>query len=135
MCPSRGEVRRRHERLPLRHGRRLVGTGGHGVGHPLSAGIPHGDEQFIDPQAVQVIPYLSHGLLTEQDAQAAAAKAIHDPYPSVERATEGSLSGDELAFANAVVAAAESLHDPLTADEQGGAQQVDGDPVRRRSPR
>ena len=53
-------------------------------GIPLSAGIPHGDEQFIDQQAVQVIPYLSHGLLTEADAQAAAAEAIHDPYPSVD---------------------------------------------------
>ena len=62
-------------------------------GIPLSAGIPHGDEQFIDPQAVQVIPYLSHGMLTEADAQA-------------------------LAFANAVVAAAESLHDPIGPGEQ-----------------
>jgi hypothetical protein len=49
-------------------------------GIPLSAGIPEGDEQFIDAQAVQVIPYLSQGILTEADAQAAAAEAIHDPY-------------------------------------------------------
>ena len=62
-------------------------------GIPLSAGIPHGGEQFVDPQAVQVIPYLSHGVLTEADAQA-------------------------LAFINAVVAAAESLHDPIGAGEQ-----------------
>jgi hypothetical protein len=48
-------------------------------GIPLSAGIPEGDEQFIDAQAVQVIPYLSQGILTEADAQAAAAEAIHDP--------------------------------------------------------
>ena len=68
-------------------------------GIPLSAGIPHGDEQFIDPQAVQVHPYLSHGLLTEQDAQAAAAKAIHDP--SQRRAATEGMLGDELAFANA----------------------------------
>ena len=61
-------------------------------GIPLSAGIPHGDEQFIDPQAVQVIPYLSHGLLTEQDAQAAAAEAIHDPYPQRRAASEGGAS-------------------------------------------
>ena len=113
-------------------------------GIPLSAGIPHGDEQFIDPDAVQVIPYLSHGLLTEADAQAAAAEAIHDPYltdvfvrpgeslggPDGDEiairnalATQGSLSGDELAFANAIVAAAESIHDPATAAERGSTQQ------------
>ena len=61
-------------------------------GIPMSAGIPHGDEQFIDSQAVQVIPYLSHGMLTESD---------------------------ELAFANAVIAAAESLHDPIGPGELG----------------
>ena len=49
-------------------------------GIPLSAGIPHGDEQFLAEEEVQVIPYLSHGILTEQDAQATAAEAIHDPY-------------------------------------------------------
>jgi hypothetical protein len=49
-------------------------------GIPVSAGIPEGDEQFIDSQGVQVIPYLSQGILTEADAQAAAAEAIHDPY-------------------------------------------------------
>jgi hypothetical protein len=42
-------------------------------GIPLSAGIPHGDEQFIDDQAVDVIPYLSHGILTQEDAD-------EDPY-------------------------------------------------------
>ena len=35
-------------------------------GIPLSAGIPHGDEQFIDEQGVEVIPYLSHGILTQE---------------------------------------------------------------------
>jgi hypothetical protein len=49
-------------------------------GIPVSAGIPEGDEQFIDQNAVQVIPYLSHGILTESEAQVAAATAIHDPY-------------------------------------------------------
>ena len=49
-------------------------------GIPVSAGIPEGDEQFIDPQGVEVIPYLSHGILTESDALAAAAQAINDPY-------------------------------------------------------
>src|SRR3954470_9093779 len=49
-------------------------------GVPVSAGIPQGDEQFIAPDSVQVIPYLSHGILSEADAQVAAAEAIHDPY-------------------------------------------------------
>ena len=49
-------------------------------GIPLSAGIPHGDEQFIDWQAVDVIPYLSHGLLTQEDAGATDAQAADDPY-------------------------------------------------------
>ena len=82
-------------------------------GIPLSAGIPQGDEQFVDPAAAQVIPYLSHGVLTEADAQAAAAEAIHDPYQSV-----GSRrpDGDEIAIRNAIeartLAAAEAIHDP-----------------------
>ena len=103
-------------------GSRYVSTGGWSglvdmdSGIPLSAGIPHGDEQFLVEQEVQVIPYLSHGILTEQDAQAAAAEAIHDPYV-IE--SQGSITSDELAFANAVVASAESLHDPLTAEELG----------------
>jgi len=106
-------------------------------GIPLSAGIPHGDEQFLAEQEVQVIPYLSHGMLTEQDVQAAAAEAIHDPYvvesqisPSGDEIafknaieSQGNLSSDEIAFANAVVAAAESLHDPLTADELASTTQ------------
>ena len=81
-------------------------------GIPLSAGIPQGDEQFIDPQAVQVIPYLSHGLLTEADAQAAAnaqvaiAEATHDPYLTdvFVRPGEslGGPDGDEIAIRNAL---------------------------------
>ncbi len=91
-------------------------------GIPLSAGIPHGDEQFIDPTAVQVVPYLSQGLLTQEQADAAAAKAIHDPYLTdvFVRPGEslGGPDGDAIAFANALVAAAESLHDPIGAGEQ-----------------
>jgi hypothetical protein len=48
-------------------------------GIPLSAGIPHGDEQFIDEQAVDVIPYLSHGILTPEQANLTQARA-DDPY-------------------------------------------------------
>ena len=85
-------------------------------GIPLSAGIPHGDEQFVDSQSAQVIPYLSHGMLTEADAQAAAAvaaEAIHDPYPSVSSTRP---DGDEIAIRNAIeaqtLAAAEAIRDP-----------------------
>jgi hypothetical protein len=35
-------------------------------GHSAVRGHPQGDEQFIDTKAVQVIPYLSHGLLTRR---------------------------------------------------------------------
>ena len=65
---------------------RYVSTGGWSgevdveSGIPVSAGIPEGDEQFIAPQVSQVIPYLSHGLLTQADADAAAAEAVHDPF-------------------------------------------------------
>ena len=82
-------------------------------GIPLSAGIPHGDEQFVDPQALQVIPYLSHGILTEADATVVAARSIRDRYPSV-----GSTrpDGDEIAIRNAIeaqtLAGAEAIRDP-----------------------
>jgi len=49
-------------------------------GVPLSAGIPFGDEEFIDEQSVEVIPYLSHGMLTLADADATVAQADDDPY-------------------------------------------------------
>jgi hypothetical protein len=75
-------------------------------GIPLSAGIPHGDEQFIDPKAVQVVPYLSQGILTQEQADAAAAQAIHDPYLTdvFVRPGEslGGPDGDAVAFANAL---------------------------------
>ena len=49
-------------------------------GVPLSAGMPLGDEQFIADESVQVIPYLSHGILTQEQADATAAQAGEDPY-------------------------------------------------------
>ena len=48
-------------------------------GIPISAGIPQGDEQFIDAQSVTVIPYLSHGILTQDEADA-TAQTNGDPY-------------------------------------------------------
>ena len=66
-----------------------------------------------------MIPYLSQGLLTQADADAAAAKTVHDPYPvSARQPDVFGPNGDEIAFANALVAAAESLHDPIGAGEQ-----------------
>ena len=49
-------------------------------GIPISAGIPHGDELFIEDQALEVIPYLSHGILTREAADATAAQVGDDPY-------------------------------------------------------
>ena len=72
-------------------------------GVPLSAGIPEGDEQFIDDQAPQVIPYLSHGLLTEDDARTAAAESIGDPNLSrFDVPSLGRVDGDQVAMANAL---------------------------------
>jgi hypothetical protein len=122
-------------------------------GIPLSAGIPHGDEQFIDPTAVQVVPYLSQGLLTQEQADAAAAKAIHDPYLTdvFVRPGEslGGPDGDAIAFANAIQSrqplvipylshgmlteadaqtmAATAIHDPYPSSAR--ETRVDGDTV------
>jgi len=48
-------------------------------GIPQSAGIPLGDDKLIDGQAVGVIPYLSHGILTQDEADA-TAQTNGDPY-------------------------------------------------------
>ena len=76
------------------------------VGIPITAGIPEGDEQFIALDSVQVIPYLSHGILTQEEADAAAAKAIHDPYLTDVFVRQGESlggpDGDAIAFANAL---------------------------------
>ena len=112
------------------NGSRYVAAGGWSgqvdmeSGIPMSAGIPHGDEQFVDPQTVMVIPYLSHGVLTEADAQAAAAEAIHDPYLSdiFVRPGEslGGPDGDTIAIRNALetqtLQVAEAIHDPYLSD-------------------
>ena len=57
------------------------------------------DEGSDSSRSATVIPYLSHGILTEADARAAAAATIRDRYPS-ESVT--SPDGDALAFANAI---------------------------------
>ncbi len=70
-------------------GTKIVSAGGWSgavdaeTGIPASSGIPQGDEQFLNGEAIKVIPYLSHGTLTEADRAAAAvasAESIHDPY-------------------------------------------------------
>ena len=75
-------------------------------GIPITAGIPEGDEQFIDEQGVEVIPYLSHGILTQEEANAAKAQAIHDPYLTDvfvrQGESLGGADGDAIAFANAL---------------------------------
>ena len=122
-------------------------------GIPISAGIPQGDEQFIDSTAVQVVPYLSHGLLTQEQADAAAAKAIHDPYLTdiFVRPGEslGGPDGDAVAFANALrsqqplvipylshgilteadarAAASQTIHDPYPTSAR--ETRLDGDTV------
>jgi len=75
-------------------------------GIPISAGIPQGDEQFIDAQSVTVIPYLSHGILTQDEADAVKAQAIHDPFLTDVFVRQGESlggpDGDAIVFANAV---------------------------------
>ena len=75
------------------------------TGIPLSAGIPNGDEQYAGEQSIQVIPYLSQGILTEADQAAAAAEAIHDPYLTDAYVRQGeSLGGpDGIALQSASV--------------------------------
>jgi len=56
-------------------------------GIPCAAGIPSLGDDIVDVKAVRVIPYLSHGILTQEQADAAASKAIRravhdDPFLS-----------------------------------------------------
>jgi hypothetical protein len=105
-------------------------------GIPLSAGIPHGDEQYIDEQAVEVIPYLSHGILTQEEADATAAQAIHDPYLSDINVRPGESlggpdglsrsDGDAIAFANAIESQQPTVIPYLS---QGLLTQADADAV------
>ena len=101
------------------------------TGIPLSAGIPYGNDRVLPEEEVQVISYLSHGILTEEDARAESARALVSRKKSVGRPdgdaiaiknvlqSRDQLSAEELAFVNAVIGAADSLHDPLTAEPQG----------------
>jgi len=106
-------------------------------GIPLPAGIPYGNDLILPEKEVQVIPYLSHGILTEEDAKAATARSIASRNKSVDRPdgdaiaiknalqSRDRLSHEELAFVTAVVGAAESLHDPLTEDPQRISSETD----------
>lgn len=80
-------------------------------GIPVSAGIPTED------QTMQVIPYLSHGMLTESDASLAAAEAIHDPYLTDVFVRQGESlggpDGSEAATAKAVQSRAVPSGDEL----------------------
>ena len=109
------------------------------TGIPLSAGIPRGDEPFLGDESLQVIPYLSHGILTEADQAAAAAEAIHDPYLTDVFVRQGESlggpDGEELAFARAVVAAADSLHDPIGGERANVSPSIRGEMVKSRQPK
>ena len=89
-------------------------------GIALSAGIPHGDEQFIESQVLQV--------------RAGAAAQADDDQFRIEHATEaraqGGLSGYLIDVADPLVDPAQSHQDPLTTDEQAplGAR-PDGDEI------
>jgi hypothetical protein len=107
------------------------------TGIPLSAGIPYGDDRILPEEHVQVISYLSHGILTEEDARAESARALVSRKKSAGRPdgdaiaiknvlqSRGQLSPAELAFVNSVIGAADSLHDPLTAEPQGIRAETD----------
>ena len=130
-------------------GSRYVSAGGWSgevdmeTGIPVSAGIPQGDEQFVDPQGygrtaqeMTVIPYLSHGILTESDARAAAAEAIHDPYlTDVASASEGNpqvipyLSHGVLTESDAQALAAQAIADPNLTRLDDRQVAADGDQV------
>ena len=103
-------------------------------GVPLAAGIPEGDEQFIDDRTVQVIPYLSHGILTEAQAQGTGVQAIQDPYltdvfvrPGEELAgPDGQAPAPEnrverALHTNAQILAAEAILDPSLGRLDGDA--------------
>ena len=51
-------------------------------GIPVKAGIPLGDEQLVDAKTIKVIPYLSHGILTQKQANATFSRSGDDPYES-----------------------------------------------------
>lgn len=106
-------------------------------GIPLSAGIPYGDDRILPEDEVQVISYLSHGILTQEDADRESARALVSRKKTANRPdgdqiaiknvlqSRQKLSAEELAFVNAVMGTAESLHDPLTADPQGFRSESD----------
>ena len=79
-------------------------------GIPLSAGIPHGDEEYI-----VTAESLRDPIGPGEQATVAGAVSIHDRYPSL-----GSRrpDGDEIAIRNAIeaqtLAAAEAIRDPFT---------------------
>ena len=75
-------------------------------GIPLSAGMPSGDDEFI-----QVIPYLSHGVVTQEQANALAAPSGDELAFANAIKSQSAPSGDELAMLNAIAS-----HDPFLTD-------------------
>jgi hypothetical protein len=72
-------------------------------GIPLGTGIPIGGDQVLPDDELRIIPYLSHGILTEADAKAAAARALRSRSNSRSRP-----DGDAIAIKNVL----ESLNKP-----------------------
>jgi hypothetical protein len=61
----------------------------------LGAGIPYGDDQVLPEEDLPVIPYLSHGILTPEAAQAASVRPLVSRSRSRRRP-----DGDEIAIKN-----------------------------------
>jgi len=114
---------------PGTHGSGRVTSGGWSgmvdleSGIPLSAGIPLGDEEFVDDQAVDVIPYLSHGVLTQEEADA-TAQAGDDPYLSDVYVRPGESLGGPDGGPVAPRAALESKDTSVKADTQADIERM-----------
>jgi hypothetical protein len=100
-------------------------------GIPLSAGIPYGDEQFIDLQALDFIPYLSHGMLTQEDADAAAAQADDDPFLNDVNVRPGESLGGPDGGPVVKRSAVEPQGARAKADEQADDEQADDEQTER----
>ena len=100
-------------------------------GIPLSAGIPRGDEEFIDEQSVKVIPYLSHGTLTQEQADVTARQADDDPYLNDVNVRPGESLGGPDGGPVMKRSALETQGARAKADEQADDEQADDEQTQR----
>jgi hypothetical protein len=79
-------------------------------------------------EPIQVIPYLSHGMLTQADASQAVAETIHDPYLTDVFVRQGESlggpDGDQVAFANAIKSQPAPSGDELAFANAIGSQET-----------